>query len=144
MRLLIYGVPSKGRDPLFFHLSLISESKSESWFAENQQNSHWYRPQEVIYIGCEHSRTQRPTKLFVLVGKIFPNEQFPMATKVMQCSRLLALSPSGESWSSGSLLGDVLPVWFCLFVNWNWSGFSSILSLTFSEPDVKNLIFLQL
>lgn len=93
MTLLIYGVPSKGRDLLFFHLSLISESKSGSWFAENRQNSHWYRPQEVIYIGCEHNHTQWPTKLFMLVGKIFPNEQFPMATNVMQCSRLLVLSP---------------------------------------------------
>lgn len=71
------------RDQLFFQLFLISESKSGSRLMENRQNSHWYRPQAVIYIVCEYNCTQWPTKLFMLIGKIFPNEQFLMTHNVM-------------------------------------------------------------
>lgn len=110
------------RDQLFFQLSLISESKSGSWLIENRQNSHWYRPQAVIYIGCEYNGTQWPTNLFMLIGKIFPNEQFLMDHNVMFWSvgivpALVKVKGMAHSLAS---CADVLSVWFSLLFKWEW------------------------
>lgn len=73
-------------------LSLISGSKSGSWLTQKRQNSHWYKAQAVIYIGCEYNCTQWPTKFYLFIGKIIPSDQFLMAHNVMQCSGVLGLS----------------------------------------------------
>lgn len=99
------------RDQLFFQLSLISGSKSGSWLTQNKQNSPWYRPGAVIYIGREYNCTQWPTKFYMFIGKIFPSEQLLMAHNVMQCSEVLGLS---QLWYTNKLWVQVWsPVLMC-------------------------------
>lgn len=133
------------RDQLFFQLSLISVSKSGSWLTQNRQNSHWYRPRAVIYIGCEYNCTQWPTKSYMFIGKIFPSEQFPVAHNVMQCSEVLGLS---QLWYKNKLWVLVWPpvlmwihVGFSLLFQWEWQWLLPTLTLVTFWPQVRGQVW---